>query len=319
MLLSFQTLYAQRIEQFNSGPFTLFYEVFGQGPALYVLSGGPGEAPNHPYRQIIDSLKGHYTCVLLHQRGTGLSRDIPMTSGTVTIANYVQDVEQLRVKRGDKKIMLMGYSWGGLLSMAYAAEYPARVSNLILLASAPLSYKHWNALYGNQRVRRSAEELDSMNRLQVQFGRYSDRDLDSLKRVNPSLPEVVAYKAFMRIHVRAMYFRRDIDYRKFDALFDEFNFQPIPFIDDEVLSKRLDLAPRLKKLGAPALILYGRQDDQGEAVFFEQKESLRNSRMYVIEECGHEMVEDQPVEFFRVLLSYLRAQTKRCFHPARCN
>jgi len=306
LLLVGPKLQAQRVAQFANGPYTVYYEEFGEGPPLYVLSGGPGEAPNHPYRQIIDSLKDKYTCVLLHQRGTGLSGNIPMTKTTVTLANYVKDVELLRVKRGDSKIILLGFSWGGLLAMAYAAEHPARVSGLMLLASAPLSYKNWNALYANQYIRRSKAELDSMDVLQSQFKGYTDRELDSLKRNHPSLPVVAAFKSYMRIHIRAMHYRRDIDYSKFDELFDSFNFQPIPLIDSEVLDKRLDLAPRLKKLNAPALILYGRQDDQGEAVFYEQKEVLRNSQMHVIEECGHEMVDDQPAEFFRVLRSFLQ-------------
>lgn len=311
-LLSVPNLCAQHIEQFSSGAHTLFYEVFGQGPALYVLSGGPGEPPHDPYRQIIDSLKNTYTCVLLHQRGTGLSRGIPMNASTVTVANYVMDVERMRQKRGDQKVVLLGVSWGGLLAMAYAAEYPERVSNLVLLCSAPLSIRHWNALYGNQRVRRSSVELDSMELLQEKFKGYTERELDSLKRANPSSPAVVAYKNFIRIHVRAMFYdRKNIDYKKIDELFYGFNFQAIPLIDADVVNNRLDLAPRLEKLKAPALILYGRQDDQGEAVFYEQKAVLKNSQMFVIEECGHEMTEDQPEEFFRILLSYLQVKPRR--------
>lgn len=311
-LLIVPNLFAQHIEQFSSGTHTLYYEVFGQGPALYVLSGGPGEPPNDPYRQIIDSLKSTYTCVLLHQRGTGLSRGIPMNASTVTVANYVMDVERMRQKRGDQKVVLLGVSWGGLLAMAYAAEYPERISNLVLLCSAPLSIRHWNALYGNQRVRRSNVELDSMELLQEKFRGNTERELDSLKRANPSSPAVVAYKNFIRIHVRAMFYdRKNIDYKKIDELFYGFNFQAIPLIDADVVNNRLDLAPRLKKLKAPALILYGRQDDQGEAVFYEQKAVLKNSQMFVIEECGHEMTEDQPEEFFRILMSYLQVKPGR--------
>ncbi|MBL7850083.1 MAG: alpha/beta hydrolase [Cyclobacteriaceae bacterium] len=311
LVAAFWSSWAQSIGQFSNGPYILYYEEFGKGPPLYVFSGGPGEPPKDPYLQIIDSLKSTYTCVLLHQRGTGLSRGIPMNASTVTIANYVQDVERMRQKRGDQKVILLGVSWGGLLAMAYAAEYPDRISNLVLLCSAPLSIRHWNALYGNQRVRRSNVELDSMVLLQEKFKGYTERELDSLKRTDPSSPAVLAYKTFIRIHVRAMFYRRDIDYRKIDDLFYGFNFQAIPLIDSDVVNNRLDLAPRLKKLKAPALILYGRQDDQGEAVFYEQKATLKNSQMFVIEECGHEMTEDQPVEFFRILLSYLRVNPRR--------
>ena len=68
----------------------------------------------------------------------------------------------------------------------------------------------------------------------------------------------------------------------FDELFYSFNFQPIPIIDKEVMETKWDITEKLKKINTPALILYGRQDDQGESVFYLQKECLRNSAMQVI-------------------------------------
>ena len=145
-----------------------------------------------------------------------------------------------------------------------------------------------------------------MKLLQQVFGNRTERELDSMKRFQPNAPEVRAYKAFIRIHVRAMHFRRDNIYVHFDEQFENFNFQPIPFIDEEVLSTKMDITPQLRQLNIPALILYGRQDDQGEAVFYQQRDALRRSQMHVIEECGHEMVDDQPEQFFRVLMTYLK-------------
>jgi len=297
----------QNLRSFNNGSLKLYYEEYGKGPALYILSGGPGEAPEHPYRQIIDSLKSFYTCILLHQRGSGKSRNIPINEKTITIANYTQDIELLRKERGDKKITLLGVSWGGLLAMNYAASYPKNVSNLILICSAPPSYTLWHCLYDNQYARRSAAELDSMDRLQKIFSLKTERELDSLKTANPASKEVIAYKEFMAIHIRAMYYDRNkISQKYFDQLFYNFNFQPIPIIDKEVLETKWDITGKLKKLKLPALIVYGRQDDQGESTFYLQKEYLKRSEVHVIEQCGHEILEEQPAEFFRILMNYVK-------------
>jgi len=285
----------------------LYYEEYGKGPALYILSGGPGEAPEHPYRQMVDSLKSFYTCVLIHQRGSGKSRDIPINEKTITIQNYTQDIELLRSARGDKKITLLGVSWGGLLVMNYAALYPQSVSNLILVCSAPPSYTVWNVLYDNQYARRSKAELDSMDLLQKVFSTKTEKELDSLKRVTPNSKEVVAYKEFIAMHVRAMYYDRSkISKRNFNDLFYGFNFQPIPIIDKEVIETKWDITSQLKKLKTRALIVYGRQDDQGESTFYLQKESLRFSETHVIEKCGHEILEEQPTAFFRILMDYVK-------------
>lgn len=303
----FPFLFGQTTKSFYNGPLELFYEEQGSGPALYILSGGPGEAPEHPYRQIIDSLAPYYTCVLLHQRGSGKSKNIPINEKTINIKSYTQDIELVRQKRGDKQITLFGYSWGGLLAMNYAAEYPNNVASLMLIASAPPSYKLWNVLYDNQFSRRSETELDSMEALQKIFSAKTEKELDSLKTAAPNSAEVLAYKEFIQIHVRAMYFdRRKVSRPLYEKVFYDFNFQPIPIIDKEVLETKFDITEKLKKLSTPTLIIYGRQDDQGESTFYLQQESLKNNETYVIEQCGHEILEEQPFQFFELLLGYVK-------------
>ncbi len=297
----------QHLKSYTNGSLELYYEEYGTGPALYILSGGPGEAPEHPYRQIVDSLKPYYTCILIHQRGSGKSRNIPINENTITIANYTQDIELLRKTRGDTSITLLGVSWGGLLAMNYAAHHPAFVVNLMLVCSAPPSYTVWNVLYDNQYARRSKVELDSMDLLQRIFASKTEKELDSLKAVNPHCKEVVAYKEFITLHVRAMYYDRSkISKQNLDDLFFSFNFQPIPIIDKEVIETRWDIRDKLQSLQIPALIVYGRQDDQGESTFYLQKESLSRSETHVIEKCGHEILEEQPTAFYSILMDYVR-------------
>lgn len=307
LLLTCSLCSGQNMRSFENGSFKLYYEEYGKGPSLYILSGGPGEAPEHPYRQIIDSLKSFYTCILVHQRGTGKSRNIPVNENTITIESYTQDLELLRKTRGDKKITLLGISWGGLLAMNYVAQHPDFVSNLILICSAPPSYQLWNVLYDNQFSRRSLAELDSMNNLQKIFATKTEKELDSLKIVTPDCDEVKAYKEFILFHVRAMYYdRRKVSRALYEKAFYDFNFQVIPFIDKEVIETKFDITEKLKKLKIPALIVYGRQDDQGESTFFLQKECLRFSETHVIEKCGHEILEEQPLEFYKILMDYVK-------------
>lgn len=144
--------YGQTVDSFSNQGVQLFYEQQGEGPALYILTGGPGAPPEHPSYTIMDSLQSHYTCVLLHQRGSGRSRNIPINDQTITIKSYLEDIEILRKRRGDKEVTLLGISWGGLLAMNYATEYPQHVSNLVLIGSAPPSYTLWNVLFDNQHV-----------------------------------------------------------------------------------------------------------------------------------------------------------------------
>ncbi len=57
------------------------------------------------------------------------------------------DLEALRVKLGFQKFDLVGYSWGGLLAMGYAAAHPDHVKSLLLIDSAAPSLKATHALF----------------------------------------------------------------------------------------------------------------------------------------------------------------------------
>ena len=299
------SLYSQQPHSFRNVNVELFYEVSGKGTPLYFLNGGPGYPPESPGYQIMDSLKKHFTVVLLHQRGTGKSGNIECNEKTITVSAYVNDVLALMQHRKDSKAILMGYSWGGLLAQAFAATYPQRVSKLILVASAPPSYKLWNVLTDNQFARTSQQEKDSLQLLQTIFGHKTPAELEQLKQTNPASDIVKAFYQFICIIHRHHYYNRSIVDPGFKNIFMKFNLQPIPLIDKDVLENKLDYTAKLKQFNIPALIIYGRQDDQGESTFYLQKECLKNSKMVVLEQCGHMIFEEQPELFFKALKAFL--------------
>ena len=138
-----------------------------------------------------------------------MSKNIPINESTINIQNYTDDIELIRKQRSDKKITLLGVSWGGLLAMNYAALYPKTTSNLILVCSAPPSYSVWEVLYDNQYARRSKAELDSMELLQNIFSSKTELELNQLKITEPNSIEVKAYKEFIALHIRAMYYDKN--------------------------------------------------------------------------------------------------------------
>jgi pimeloyl-ACP methyl ester carboxylesterase len=48
---------------------------------------------------------------------------------------YVDDLEELRIELGLEQLNLLGHSHGGMVAMAYAAAYPARVRRLVLAST----------------------------------------------------------------------------------------------------------------------------------------------------------------------------------------
>jgi len=295
----------QQLDSFQNGKIKLYYQTAGKGQLIYLLAGGPGYPPEIIARQLIDSLKNKFTVIVPHQRGSGQSKNIVCNEETINIAAYVSDLYQLMKIRGDSKAILLGESWGGLLAQAFAATYPQKVSKLILVASAPPSYKLWHVLEDNQYARTSQAEKDSMHLLQQIFGTKTPAELDQLKQTHPDYPVVKAYYQFITILHRNHYYNRSRIDPEFDFAFYNFNFQPIPLIDKDVLENKRDYTPQLKKLAIPVLIIYGRQDDQGESTFQEQIECFKNKKVVVLEKCGHEVIQEQPELFLKALNDFL--------------
>jgi pimeloyl-ACP methyl ester carboxylesterase len=104
-------------------------------PVLLLLHGGPGTAEisfaHHSMRQ----LEKHFVCVNWDQRGAGKSFTTRTPPATMTIAQFVDDaialIEALLARFGQKKLFLVGHSWGSVLAMKVAAARPDLLHALV--------------------------------------------------------------------------------------------------------------------------------------------------------------------------------------------
>ncbi len=81
----------------------------------------------------IERLKKYFTCIALDLPGHGLSSsgDYPFT-----MAFYAQSIQEFITKLGLKKVVLVGHSMGGQISIRLALNQPELVSELVLIAPA---------------------------------------------------------------------------------------------------------------------------------------------------------------------------------------
>ena len=101
-------------------------------PILILLHGGPGFPEMRLFRTFNAQLEQSFTVVYWMQRGTSKSFDRRMPSSSLTIEQFVADldelVEMLRARFGKEKMVLYGHSWGSVLGVLYASRFPDKVA-----------------------------------------------------------------------------------------------------------------------------------------------------------------------------------------------
>ncbi|RKR87403.1 pimeloyl-ACP methyl ester carboxylesterase [Micromonospora pisi] len=114
----------------------LTYHVHGAGPPLVCLPGGPGRASS--YLDDLGGLSAHRTLIMLDHRGTGDS-ELPTDPTSYRCDRLVDDVEALRTHLGLDRMSLLGHSAGGDLAQLYAARFPHRLAQLLLITPVSAS------------------------------------------------------------------------------------------------------------------------------------------------------------------------------------
>jgi proline iminopeptidase len=116
----------------------VYWQVRGapDGKPAVIVHGGPGGGFSRGGYRGFDPQA--YRLVLFDQRGCGDS--VPNVSDPSTDMRHnttqhlIADMERLREHLAIERWMLYGYSWGSVLSLAYAERHPERVSEIILAA-----------------------------------------------------------------------------------------------------------------------------------------------------------------------------------------
>lgn len=114
-----------------SGGHELYVDESGNpdGIPVLFLHGGPGVACDKYSRRFFDPQM--YRIITWDQRGCGRSTPYASIENN-TLQDLLADMEVIRQTLSVRKWMLFGGSWGALLALAYAAQYPQQMLGLIL-------------------------------------------------------------------------------------------------------------------------------------------------------------------------------------------
>ena len=272
-----------------------YYRIMGEGDALIVLHGGPGLS-HHYFLPHFEALADRYRLIFYDQRASGnSSREVPPES--INTASFVKDLEAIRKSFSLERLSLLGHSWGGLLALHYALEYPERTERLILVDSAPPN-----------------SELDAIN-FQAREERRSEEDVRKIREIMDSEAfrnlEAEAVRSYFQVSEKVKFHDPGM-IEKMEIDLDREKIEKLVWVG-QLMNPCLadyDIVDALASVSCPALVIHG----DGDTIPLESsriiQRQLRGSRLAVIEDCGHFPFIEAPEVFFREVREFLEETTR---------
>jgi len=268
----------------------IFVREIGAGPATVLLHGGPGA--QHDYLlPAFRVLEDEFRLYFYDQRGGGRSQVAqPQQVGW---RDHVADLETLRTDRGLDRLTLVGYSWGGLLALLYASEFPKSVRAQVLVAPAP-GWGDYHRSFRKEFLRRS--QSPEIKKLRAEL------DASGLRQSDP-----VRYGR-----------------RRFDLSVAGYYLNPRNAFDSEPFLVQLqaqqatwaslrgygaDLRQKLEVLRTPTLVLHGRHDPIPLEWAEELARIMPSARLVVLENSGHVPYVEEADRTFGEIRRFLREHT----------
>ncbi|MGH7510548.1 MAG: alpha/beta fold hydrolase [Gemmatimonadales bacterium] len=262
---------------------TLFERRIGSGPPTVVLHGGPGA--HHDYLLPgFDALAHNRELIYYDQRGGGrsqVSRETP-----VGWREQVADLEELRRIWGLDRLTLAGYSWGGLLALLYATEFPGRVGRLALVSPAP-AWHEARAEFERRFAERNLEPELQQERAALRQSGLRETDSSAYARRLFELSVVP-------------YFSNPTRARNLTP------FRITGRTQQEVWTSlgEYDLRPAIARLSIPAIVLHG-EDDPIPLDAAATVARLLEAQFHSLPGCGHVPYVEAFEEFVRLLDGFL--------------
>lgn len=265
----------------------LYYQLMGKGEPIIFLHGGPGLDQSYLVPSLRKMAENHEV-VFYDQRGSGLSIPQELNPSLMTPAQFVKDLEVVRKHFGYQKVILVGHSWGSLLAMMYAIEYPQHIKALVLMNSVPVDMDGFQAFM-----------QEYQNRMQPIQGKLTEIENSAEFKQG----EQSAINHYLQL-VFSKYLYKDTDIDKLTLNFSSTttkNFSQISFL----MFSEYDIKSLLDKLNIPTLMIHGNNDIVPLWTAEQTAKIIPGAQLAVIKMSGHFSFAEQPDEVLLVMNRFL--------------
>ncbi len=186
----------------------------------------------------------------------------------VSVTGLVEFVDKFVIHKGYDKVHVLGNSLGGHVGLLYVISHPERIASVTLTGSSGL----YESAFGTA------------------FPKRGDYEYIKNKTAATFYDPAVASKELV------------------DEVFSIVNDRgkAIRVVATAKSAVRHNLGDKLHKIKAPTLLIWGKQDIVTPPFVGEKfKELISDSRLYMLDECGHAPMMEKPAEFNALLEAFL--------------
>jgi proline iminopeptidase len=282
--------YSQTDEVISLGNSKLHYKTFGKGKPLLIINGGPG-MNCEGFAYIAEELsKMNFQTIIYDQRGTGKSELDKINAETITMDLMVEDIEKLRTHLKIQKWIVFGHSFGGIMASYYATKHQETIEKLIFSSSGGVNMKFTKYVQQRLSANLTKTERDSLSYYQTKLN-DGDSSAQTLKK-------------------RAKYLANAYVFDKSNApiiasRLTQTKFEINSLLFQDLNKMEFDCAAKFKAFKQDVLVLQGKNDIITTDTAQEIADAFPNSKLVLIDHCGHYGWLDAKETYFNSIRSFL--------------
>ena len=268
-------------------------------PLFLFITGGPGSEGIYPENKLyLDELKKYFVVVAWDQRNCGETLKLNPSPVKLTVKLYENDthelVSALLKQFHQKKLFIMGWSWGTVLGFYMADKHPEQVYAYMAVSPA---VNQWESerislkeLKQKAELQHNARAIHELARVKIPFENglqnYYDRKWLSIFN-GETIDDTVAFKKYFT------------ENSEMTALFKEANY--------------INLTVSLPRVNCPVYFFVGRKDHQTNYLISEKyynELSAPKKQLFWFENSGHLIPVTEPQLMQKVVITQVLPQIK---------
>jgi proline iminopeptidase len=287
----------------------LFRFAKGEGRNVLIVHGGPGFPITEPLsglEPLLSSFRFHY----YDQRGCGQSsrpvdrfasssfyKNVKQLEQILGLSAQVADIERIRRILGEKRVILIGHSFGAFIASLYAAEFPDRVAAMILIAPADVLIfpQKQGGLFEEIKTRLPQSMMSDYEAYLKRYFDFNDifsKDEASLAALNAEL---------------IRYYQAAVESKEYRLPLDNLQNNGGWMVQAMYFSMGLehDYTPALRQVTAPVLVIHGSDDLQSETASRTYAEVFPQSTFKSIAKADHFVFNEPTGVFSKTVTEFL--------------